>query len=514
MAGMGSITKRDGFRRALLIGVVATGALLLMGALSERSVAATGTVSIRDNRYEPKEIRVDPGDSVIWRNTGSRVHTVTSDKKGEFDSGNMNQTAAPFEHRFDNEGYYFYFCRQHGSRGQIGMYGVVIVGDLPPPGDVDTGPKKDSDLLVVPDEFKTIQKAVNAARKGATVLIKPGTYFEAVNVKTPGITIKGVDRYRTILNGRDELGTGILVDGANNVTVTNLTVRNYLGNGVFFFNMKGYKASRIDSIKNRTYGIYAFDAYNGVFKNSFAWGSGDGGFYIGQCLPCSATIENVVAKYNYLGYSGTNATGVVIRDSLWTYNAVGIAPNTLPTEDLGPNRGTFVYNNRVINNNYATIPAAGFSDNPIGVPIGTGIWFAGIENNVAMNNLVERHESFGILVSQSVDESLPINNTVTDNIIRASDIDEDGRGWDLAWDGTGERNCFSGNTFEGETGPPDIESIYPCDPRTAVGIPYGPVQAYLAESVSNSQTREQEEPPEPNRPSCQRGAPGCSKKKR
>ncbi|MDQ4065616.1 MAG: right-handed parallel beta-helix repeat-containing protein, partial [Actinomycetota bacterium] len=319
------------------------------------------------------------------------------------------------------------------------------------------------------------------------------------------------DRFRTILHGQDKRQNGIVVDGTRNVRIMDLTVRNYKGNGIYINNTVGYTVNRVDAIKGRTYGVYAFDSVDGVIKNSFAWGSGDGGFYIGQCLPCSAVIENVVARYNYLGYSGTNATGVVIRYSRFTNNAAGVVPNTLPTEEYGPNRGTLVYNNIVRNNNYATIPPAGFSEFPIGIPIGTGIWFPGVENNVARNNVVENHNSFGILVSQSVDEALPINNMVIGNRVKNSDADGDGRGWDLAWDGTGESNCFSENRYKGPTGPPEIETVYACARRPYPGVPYAPVQAYLAEWAARGQTREWEEPPEPNRPKCQKGRPGCNR---
>jgi plastocyanin len=474
------------------------------------AVAATQTVSIRDNSFTPEEVHVDPGDSVIWSfANGRNRHRVQSDERGQFDSGEMT-SGDTFTHAFDKEGYYFYYCRYHGAPRGVGMSGVVIVGNPPPP-DTGGGEKDERPKLVVPDDFPTIQKAVDAAKPGSTVLIKPGTYREAVTVQTPRLVIKGVDRFRTILNGDDEKGSGITVDGANDVKVTNLTVRNYAGNGVYFVNMNGYTATKIDSIKNRTYGIYAFNSYDGVIKNSWSYGSGDGAYYIGQCLGCSGLIEHVVGTWSYLGYSGTNATGVVIRDSVFTHNAVGVAPNTLPTEELGPNRGTVVINNKIFDNNYDSIPAAGFSANPVGIPIGVGVWLPGVENNVVMYNDIRDHNSYGVLVSQSVDSDLPVNNQVMYNVIRNSDFDEDGYGYDLAWDGTGESNCFSFNDFEGDTGPPDIETLYACASRPFPGAPYPPVQAHLAENVPNSQTRPQEEPPEPTRPSCQKGAPGCNR---
>lgn len=489
-----------------------TAAALLLGlmvAYPEPTKAASATVTARDNRFDPEEIRIDPGDTVVWNNQGSRVHAVKADDGG-YQSNDM-RSGDTFSHTYPKEGYYFYFCKYHGARNGVGMSGVVIVGNPPPPDDeVDPG-LSDAEVLKVPSEFPTIQKAVDAAKPGKIVKIKPGVYREAVAVKTPGITIQGVDRFRTVLNGQDKKSNGFLVDGANNVRITNLTVRNYTGNGIFFNDVKGYEADHIDAIKNRTYGIYAFDSYNGVIRNSFGYGSGDSAFYIGQCLGCGGLIQNVVSTYNFLGYSGTNASGVVIRDSVFKHNGAGIVPNTLPTEELAPNRGTLMIDNKVINNNYKTIPAAGFSE-LVSIPFGTGIWMAGTMNNQAFDNVIRDHNSYGVLITESIHpDSVPMNNQVRRNLIRNSDADEDGYGYDLAWTGEGADNCFSGNDIKGDTGPPEIQMIYACANRPFVGAPFAPVSGHVAASLCCAETREQKEPPEPKRPYCQRGRPGCSK---
>ncbi len=478
------------------------GLLVLLGLPPAPSQGATTTVSMRDNRFTPQEVRIDPGDTVIWVNEGARVHDIKSDEQGEFRSGDM-QPGDTYQHTFTEEGYYYYHCTYHGASGHVGMWGVVIVGNPPPP-DQEVGEKDDRPKLFVPDDFPTIQKAVDAANKGTTIVIRPGEYREAVVVTTPHLVIRGVDRFRTVLNGQDKRVNGFTVDGTHHVTIMNLTVRNYTGNGIYFVDTKYYTANKIDSIKNRTYGLYAFNSYYGVFRNSYGYGSGDSAFYIGQCLGCGALIENVKSVKNYLGYSGTNATGVTIRDSVFARNGAGIVPNTLPTEELAPNRGTFMYNNLVKNNNYSKIPPKGFSET-VGIPFGTGIWFAGIENSVARNNVVVDHDRYGILITPSIDaDSLPKNNTVTYNVIRNSGM------YDLAIDGGGEDNCFSFNDFS-TSGPPDVETLYACSARPFANAPFGPVITDVTASLSGSQTREWEEPAEPKRPRCQKGKPGCNR---
>ncbi|MGI8407509.1 MAG: right-handed parallel beta-helix repeat-containing protein [Actinomycetota bacterium] len=487
-------------RSKRFLAVTLAGCALVLG-LPGASQGASREVAIRDNSFEPQEARIDPGDSIVWINQGDQPHTVTSDKRGEFNSGDMDP-GDTFQQTFPEEGYYYYFCRFHGARGQVGMWGLVIVGDLPAPKDVqDTQNVRPK--LVVPDDFPTIHRAVDAAKPGSTIVVKPGRYTSSVAIQTNGLIIRGVDRFRTVLDGQDKENNGFVVDGANNVTIKNLTVRNYLQNGIFYNNSTNYTVSKVDSIKNRTYGIYAYNSYSGVIKDSFGWGSGDSAFYIGQCLHCSALIENVHSEKNYLGYSGTNATGVVIRDSTFVHNGAGIVPNTLPTEELAPNRGTIMLNNLVKKNNYETIPAAGFSET-VGIPFGTGIWFAGILNSVARNNKVVGNKRYGILITPSIDgNSIPENNRVYNNKVSGSGI------YDLAFDGGGVNNCWARNTFE-TSGPPDIQTLYNCGSRPFANAPFGPVLADVIAQISNAQTREQKEPPEPRRPRCQRGVPGCS----
>ena len=59
-----------------------------------------------------------------------------------------------------------------------------------------------------------------------------------------------------------------------------------------------------------------------------ASGAADAAYYVGECKPCGATLSNVVATLSAVGYSGTNASNVVIRDSVWDRNGAGIVPNT------------------------------------------------------------------------------------------------------------------------------------------------------------------------------------------
>ena len=323
--------------------------------------------------------------------------------------------------------------------------------------------------LRVPQDHDTIQEAVDAAQPGDLVYVDTGTYNESVTVTTENIVIRGADRNETIVDGQFEEENCIFVVETNGVAVENLTTQNCTNNGVFFTGVDGYRASYVNAIRNGAYGIYAFDSTNGQFDHSYAAGSADGGFYIGQCNPCNAVISDVESEWNGLGYSGTNASGNLhIVSSSWHDNRVGVVPNSLTSEELYPQGDIVIAGNTVYENNNDESAAVSIAQ----TAIGNGILVAGGNDNVVEKNLVEDHDISGIaviplpetLLYEDREGAMDFNstgNSVIDNVVTGS-----GR-WDLGLvpsleaANTGD-NCFSGNEAA-LTGPPDLQTLLPCD---------------------------------------------------
>jgi parallel beta-helix repeat protein len=77
--------------------------------------------------------------------------------------------------------------------------------------------------ITVPDDYPTIQAAINAAADGDTVFVKNGTYYEHVTINK-SITLVGEDSNTTIIDGN---GTGPIIEiAADYVTISNFTIRN------------------------------------------------------------------------------------------------------------------------------------------------------------------------------------------------------------------------------------------------------------------------------------------------
>ncbi len=90
--------------------------------------------------FEPHVVRVNVGGTVTWTNE-SGSHSTTAyhpdndqpqlvpDGATAWDSGIVSDEGATFEHTFETEGVYHYYCTPHES---LGMIGTVIVGEPDP----------------------------------------------------------------------------------------------------------------------------------------------------------------------------------------------------------------------------------------------------------------------------------------------------------------------------------------------------------------------------------------------
>jgi predicted outer membrane repeat protein len=83
-------------------------------------------------------------------------------------------------------------------------------------------------ILNVPDDFLTVQEAINHAENGDTIQISSGVYTENINISDKIITLEGVDKDTTILDGNHLGQVLVIVDNAE-VILNNLTVRNGQG---------------------------------------------------------------------------------------------------------------------------------------------------------------------------------------------------------------------------------------------------------------------------------------------
>ena len=213
-------------------------------------------------------------------------------------------------------------------------------------------------------------------------------WYGSVDISRPNIHLRGMDRNSVIVDGTNasaagscssapadqnslngEGRNGIVIWKANNVSVDNLTVCNFLagsgnaGNGIWWNGGSGsgaiglvrYSGSYLTATSTyfansdpshlnvcgtcSLYGIFSSDStgpsqLSQLYANNFS----DSGIYVGACKrACDVTIDHAWMENNALGYSGTNSGGrIVVQNSQFDNNKDGFDTNTALTGDPPP----------------------------------------------------------------------------------------------------------------------------------------------------------------------------------
>lgn len=124
--------------------------------------------------FEPADIVVDPGTTVVWVWSGTDGHSVTHEN-GEFDSDILDGDGTTWDYTFEEEGIYEYYCIPHRGLGQKGR---VTVGDAEP---VD-GFEIDPDETIVFEGYITHWEGVEpdplAGEENPTIVLQEGEEYE------------------------------------------------------------------------------------------------------------------------------------------------------------------------------------------------------------------------------------------------------------------------------------------------------------------------------------------------
>jgi len=286
----------------------------------------------------------------------------------------------------------------------------------------DPAASLDPDLIRVPADLASLQEAADAVAAGGTIVIAAGTYAETMQIATPDVTVRGEDRNDTVIDGGGIRPFGIVAI-ADGITIENLTVTGALYYGVLvtgthdengptahgvdgyapfdparFPPLQRFLIDHVTAYNNGLYGIYAFNSQHGVIRDSYASGSADSGFYVGQCRDCDILLTGNVAEANAVGYENANASdSVVVAANRFSGNRVGMTLLSNYQEAFSPQQGNTVVGNVVSGNDAADSPAQADG----GFALGIGI--AGGRDNLVSRNLIAGHARAGIQLSNTED---------------------------------------------------------------------------------------------------------------
>jgi len=197
--------------------------------------------------------------------------------------------------------------------------------------------------IVVPDDYPTIQEAVNAASPGDTVYVRAGTYYEHV-VVNKAVSLIGEDKNATIIDGNE---TGIVVKigwtirRIDHVILSGFTIRRSGNQWIHLPVMVSYPES----------GIFLREVKESVIGNNIIIDN-LGGVTLHRS-PSNVVKNNLIMNNEYgvtLSSAGEESVDNVILENTIANNTWGLM------YDLNSNLG-HTYNNHVYYNNFINNPA-------------------------------------------------------------------------------------------------------------------------------------------------------------
>jgi len=198
--------------------------------------------------------------------------------------------------------------------------------------------------ITVPDNYLTIQAAINAATAGDTVYVKAGTYHENVNVNKT-LSLIGEDEQNTVIDGG--YVWNVIVVQADHVSITGFTLSNDGWNysDIVLFGTSYCSVS--GNILTNSFGGVYFDmgANNNIVTGneitSNAWGIYIGGYNPNPDLVCS---DNDIDGNNITN----NQAGIGVR---WSSYGNRMTGNSITANTEGISLFASSHDNSIVGNN-------------------------------------------------------------------------------------------------------------------------------------------------------------------
>ncbi|NQV17753.1 MAG: T9SS type A sorting domain-containing protein [Armatimonadetes bacterium] len=233
-----------------------------------------------------------------------------------------------------------------------------------------TGIDAGNNVIIVPDDYASIQNAINAATDGDMILVHPGTYNENLDYHGKDVLIGSL--YLTTLDTAYISTT--IIDGISNNEVVNMvnvdstggligftiikegiangaiecrySTARILGNkivgdnssntsGILCFNYASPKIER-NVITGFTFGVYPWNESSpDIINNTIV----DNSYAIRPCELSSPLISNNILVYNNVGISINNSTPSILYNNTWgnthNYRDELTGSNFTPTPGTG-----------------------------------------------------------------------------------------------------------------------------------------------------------------------------------
>ena len=227
--------------------------------------------------------------------------------------------------------------------------------------------KAEPKSIFVPDDYSTIQEAVDNAPEGGTVFVRSGSYEERTTIDKP-LSLIGENPENTIIEEPKNYSGAVIQVNSENVTITGFTIQNCeVGIGASWVDAQGPTGCKIigNRIVNSSFIGIAIagsghvisgnnitgndDAIRIGSDDSIIFGNiisgNDGGIKVGS-------VKNLTVYYNTIS---TNSDGLWVSGTgpFYVYGN-NITKNTAGLQLVGCNNAS-VYENNIVNNDVGVV---------------------------------------------------------------------------------------------------------------------------------------------------------------
>jgi len=290
--------------------------------------------------------------------------------------------------------------------------------------------------IVVPENYPTIQSAIDAANVGDTILVMPGNYVECLIINK-SLHLIGSGSNLTIIENSGEGHTIEIVSIAGNVSLRGFTIKgkdSEEGEWSGIYVRGQYNDIEDNLITGHPYGINMYDSSGNVLKNNNMTGNRYNlqvwGLYLSHFLhdidfsnmvngkPVYYLInkQNITVPLDAGYVTLVNSSNIIVKDSNLSNNAFGVllayTNNSLIINTTATNneRGLYIvcsHNNTIANNNFSSNEWSGIST-------------ISSSNNIIMGNILDDNNQNGIRLSHAgyLLSSYSNNNVVSGNTVR------------------------------------------------------------------------------------------------
>lgn len=314
-----------------------------------------------------------------------------------------------------------------------------------------------SPRVVHPGE--SIQKAVNAAKPGETVVVLPGTYRESVLIDKPNLTLRGLAG-RTVIkppakntqstDACAKAGSGICVLGkkgrtVDGVSIDSLNVSGFKKHGIWASWTDRLTVRRVASEHNGVWGIAQERSTRGRFTGNTARANGDAGIFVANTVDeeggatdtRGTELQDNTLTDNRIGFTARRVRNLSVHNNTFSGNCNGVF---VVGDEGKPQAGAMTVQANQINDNNKYCPKT----KRLPAIQGSGIVLTGAADtkvrwNTISNNVGSSPFSGGVVLFKSVVGTKNTGHTISGNVALGN------KPADLANGDTGKGNTFVAN---------------------------------------------------------------------